>query len=259
MNRLFNIVTVGITCLLCFLFLVLIASMIVELGQESAMKAPRSGEIFFAIKLSVLTATAASLLAVTVSLPVAYLLSRYTFFGKDLLDTLLDLPIVLSPIALGAMLLIFFNTPLGKQVEQQFGPFVFEVKGIILAQFFVVVGLSIRLLKTTFEGIDIEYENLARTLGYNKVQVFFKVVVPMAANGLLASFLLVWGRAIGEFGATVTLAGATTLKTETIPVAIYLSFESADISAALVFITILISVSLAILFFVRKANVFGRS
>ena len=258
MNRLFNIIIIGATCLLSFFFILLIGSMIVELSQESAVKAPRSSEILFAIKLSLLTATVASVIALVISLPVAYLLSRYTFFGKDLLDTLLDLPIVLSPIALGAMLLIFFNTPLGKQIDQQFGPFVFEVKGIILAQFFVVVGLSIRLLKTAFEGIDVEYENLARTLGYNKLQVFFKVMLPMAAKGLLTSFLLVWGRAIGEFGATVTLAGATTLKTETIPVAIYLSFESADISSALVFITILISLSLAILFFVRKANVFGR-
>ncbi len=258
MNRLFNVVTVAAVSLLSFFFLFLIASMVVELGQQSSVKAPHASEVFFALKLSLLTATAASLLAVLVSLPVAYLLSRYQFFGKDLLDTLLDLPIVLSPIALGAMLLIFFNTPLGQHIEQRFGPFVFDVKGIILAQFVVVVGLSIRLLKTSFEGVNVEYENLARTLGYNKVQVFFNVVLPMAARGLLASFLLVWARAIGEFGATVTLAGATTMKTETIPVAIYLSFESADISSALVFIIILISVSLAILFFVRKADAFGR-
>ena len=147
---------------------------------------------------------------------------------------------------------------MGKQIDQALGPFVFEVKGIILAQFFVVIGLSIRLLKSSFDGIDKEYENLARTLGLSKMQVFIKVVLPMAGKGLLATFLLVWARAIGEFGATVTLAGATTLKTETIPVAIYLSFESADISSALVFILILISVSLTILFFVRKANAFAR-
>jgi molybdate transport system permease protein len=153
------------------------------------------------------------------------------------------------------MLLIFFNTSLGKQIEQWLGPFVFEVKGIILAQFFVVVGLSIRLLKATFEGIDPEYETLARSLGYNKMQVFLKVVLPMALKGIISSFLLVWGRAIGEFGATVTLAGATTMKTETIPVAIYLSFESADITSALVYITILVVISLAILFFIRTIKV----
>ena len=134
----------------------------------------------------------------------------------------------------------------------------FEVKGIVLAQFFVIVGLSLRLLKETFQAIDVEYEKLARTLGYNQLQVFAKVVLPMARGGLLAAFLLTWGRAIGEFGATVTLAGAMTMKTETIPVAIYLNFESVDISSAIVFITILISMSFAVLFFVRKTQAYVR-
>ena len=256
-NRVFNVIMWGTTCLLISGFIILIGSMIVELGQESFLKPPHFDEVSFAVKLSLITSTASAVLAILIAIPVAYLFSRYNFFGKNFFDTLLDLPIVLSPIALGAMLLIFFNTPLGRQINQQFGPFVFEVKGIILAQFLVVVGLSIRLLKTTFEGIDIEYESLARTLGYNKMQVFFRVVLPMAGKGLVASFLLVWGRAIGEFGATVTLAGATTMKTETIPVAIYLSFESADIAGALTHITILITISLAILFFLRTAKFFN--
>jgi len=254
MNRTFDIIMWGTASVLIFAFIALFASILVELGQERALSSSHFGEISFAIRLSLLTATIASIFAILVSVPVAYLFSRHTFFGKNFFDTLLDLPIVLSPIALGAMLLIFFNTPFGKQIEQHFGPFVFEVKGIILAQFFVVVGLSIRLLRATFEGIDTEYETLARTLGYSKMQTFFRVVLPMASKGLISSFLLVWGRAIGEFGATVTLAGATTMKTETIPVAIYLSFESADITSALVYITILITISLTILFFVRTVK-----
>ncbi|MFH1842477.1 MAG: ABC transporter permease [bacterium] len=258
MNRLFNIFMVAVLTGLVLFFVVLIVGLVVELGQESALQAPQGDEIWFAIRLSLVTATVASLLALLVSLPVAYFLSRNRFPGKDLLDTLLDLPIVLSPVALGAMLLIFFNTPLGELIDRRFGPFVFEVKGIILAQFFVVLGLAIRLLKTAFEGIDPEYENLARTLGYNRFEVFWRVVLRMAAPGLLTTFLLIWGRAIGEFGATVTLAGATTLKTETLPVAIYLNFESADISSALVFILILIGISLSILFLVRKVDVFQR-
>jgi molybdate transport system permease protein len=124
------------------------------------------------------------------------------------------------------MLLLFFNTALGRQIEHWFGPFVFEVRGIVLAQFVVIVGLSLRLLKETFQAIDVEYENLARSLGCNQMQVFARVVLPMARRGLLAAFLLIWGRAIGEFGATVTLAGATTMKTETIPVAIFLVSSS---------------------------------
>ena len=258
MNRAFNIVIGGISALLIGLFLVLLVSMLLELWQQSSVRPPHFSEILFAARLSLFTATLSSIIALAVSIPVAYVFTRYTFPGKDLFDTLLDLPIVLSPIALGALLLIFFNTPLGKQLEHWFGPFVFEVKGIVLAQFAVIVGLSLRLIKETFHSIDVEYENLARTLGYNKMQVFLRVVLPMARRGLLAAFLLIWGRAIGEFGATVTLAGAMTMKTETIPVAIFLNFESVDISSAIVFITILITMSFAILFFVRKTESYVR-
>lgn len=258
MNRLFNILVVGTSVLLIAFFLGLIASMVQELFTDSVLEGPDSEEIFFAVKLSLITATASALVALVVAIPVAYLLSRYEFFGKALFDTLLDLPVVLSPIALGAMLLIFFNTPFGEYLDRQFGPFVFEVKGVILAQFFVVIGLAIRLMKTTFDSVDLEFENLARTLGFNKMSVFIKVVLPMAKKGLIATLLLVWGRAIGEFGATITLAGATTFKTETIPVAIYLSFESADISNAIVFISILIAISFTVLFFVRKTGAYVR-
>jgi len=258
MNRAFNIFIGGTSALLIALFLVLLVSMLLELWHQSFVRPPHFSEIFFAAKLSLITATLSSVIALVISIPVAYLFSRHSFPGKDFFDTLLDLPIVLSPIALGALLLIFFNTGFGRQIEQWFGPFVFEVRGIVLAQFFVIVGLSLRLLKETFQAIDVEYEKLARTLGYNQFQVFAKVVLPMARGGLLAAFLLTWGRAIGEFGATVTLAGAMTMKTETIPVAIYLNFESVDISSAIVFITILISMSFAVLFFVRKTQTYVR-
>ena len=147
---------------------------------------------------------------------------------------------------------------MGRMLDAWFGPFVFEVRGIVLAQFVVVVGLAIRLLKSTFDGIEPEYEHLARTLGCDRVQVFGKVLLPMAAPGIVAALLLVWGRAIGEFGATVMLAGATTLKTETLPVAIYLNFEAADISSAMMFIAILVTVSFAVLLLVRRLDVRAR-
>jgi molybdate transport system permease protein len=252
MNRLFDTIIWGAGALLILAFLSLFAGMLAELMQEEVLTSPDMHRVWFTIRLSIFTATIASIVAIIVSIPVAYLFSRHTFIFKNFFDTLLDLPIVLSPIALGAMLLIFFNTPVGRQINDLFGPFVFEVKGIILAQFFVVVGLSVRLLKVTFEGIDVEYENLARTLGYGKLRVFFHVLMPLARKGVISALLLTWGKAMGEFGATVTLAGATTLKTETIPVAISLSFESVDITNALIFITILVAISFGILFFVRS-------
>ena len=130
-----------------------------------------SKEIIFAIKLSMVTATIATLISLIIGVPAAYALSRTEFIGKNIIDALLDLPIVLSPIALGAALLIFFSIdkmPLGDY-------FVFEVSGIIVAQFTIVSALTIRLMKSTFDSIDPNYENVARTLGYSKSQAFFKV------------------------------------------------------------------------------------
>jgi molybdate transport system permease protein len=257
MNRLFTVALSAGAAALGIFFLALLFFTVEELLAGGPVTPPDGEEIVFALKLSLFTATVASLLALLVSLPVAYLLARFEFAGKALLDTLLDLPLVLSPIALGAMLLIFFNTAPGRALDARFGPFVFTARGIVLAQFCVVVGLSLRLLKNAFEGIDPEYEHLARTLGCNRLQVFLRVVVPMARKGILAAALLTWGRAIGEFGATVTLAGATPFRTETIPVAISLSFGAADISSALVFILILVAVSLGILFAVRRIGQSG--
>ena len=174
MNRLFNwLLFIPALALAAFLA-VLVAGSIAELTGGSYIRPPDAGRIIFAIRLSLITATAASVLALLIAIPVAYLISRHRFFGKSVLDTLLDLPIVLSPIALGALLMIFFNTAPGRILSDIFGPFVFEVRGIVLAQFCVVVGLAIRLLKTTFEGIDVTYEHLARTLGLNRFQTFLQ-------------------------------------------------------------------------------------
>ncbi len=254
MNRLFQVVVVGTTALLAAALLALVAGLITELVRHSAMQPPDLREVLFAVRLSLLTATSSSVLAVALALPVAYLLSRYRFPGKALLDTLLDLPIVLSPIALGALLLIFFRTPPGRAIEALVGPVVFEVKGIVLAQLAVVIGLAIRLLKATFDGIDPEFEHLARTLGYDRVRVMRRVLLPMAAPGLVATLLLVWGRALGEFGATMMLAGATTMKTETLSVAIHLNFEAADITSAMIFIAVLLGVSFGVLLAVRRLH-----
>ncbi len=249
---LFSAVTLGATAALAGFFLLLIGTAAWEFWRGSFVSPPEAGRVAFAVRLSLLTATTASLLALAVSLPVSYLLARRSFPGKALIDTLLDLPLVLSPVALGAMLLLFFNTPSGRLLERIIGPVVFEVRGIVIAQFCVVVGLCIRLLKTAFEGVDPGYEEVARTLGLDRAATFFRVTVPLARPGITAAFLLAWARAIGEFGATVVLAGAITFKTETVPVSIYLNFATADITGAVAFILILVAVSLSTLFAVRK-------
>jgi len=107
-------------------------------------------------------------------------------------------------------------------------------------------------MKATFDSMGTRYEIVARTLGCNKWQAFFKVTLPLAKNGLLAASIMAWARAVGEFGATITLVGATKMKTETLPIAIYLNLATADIEKAMAIIIILIGLSLSTLIFLRK-------
>jgi molybdate transport system permease protein len=205
----------------------------------------------FAIKLSVTAATLATFFAVLIGLPAAYALSRFEFPGKRIIDTFLEIPMIMSPIALGASLLIFFNTPLGEVIQKEGIFFVFEVPGIILAQFATIAGLTTRLIKSSLDEISPRYEAVARSLGSSPWQAFYRITLPLALRGLIASVILSWAKALGEFGATVTLAGAMPGKTETMPVAIFTALASANIDKTIVLILILVFFGLCTLYGVR--------
>lgn len=250
----FWVVMLGALGFLVFFLLMIIYSLTTMVDWRVMLETVRSRELLFSIKLTLITASLSTIFAVIFAVPASYAISRAEFTGKQVLDTILDLPIVLSPIALGAALLIFFNTSIGSGIENNLLRFVFEVPGIVLAQFVIVTALAVRMMKTTFDGISQRYETVARTLGCNRWQAFFKITLPLAKNGLIASAILAWARAAGEFGATVTLAGATGMKTETLPIAIYLSLSSADVEKAVAVIMVLIAISLVTLVFVRKVG-----
>ena len=248
----FRAATIGALALLCLFFIGILASLFTYTDWGTMAKTLFSREIFLAIRLSVTTATIATFFAVLIGIPAAYAISQTEFPGKSVVDTILDLPIVVSPVALGAALLVFFNNPVGMGIEKYFLRFVFEVPGIVLAQFTVVSALSVRLMKSTFDSIDPRYEQVGRTLGCSKVSVFFRVTLPLARNGLIASCILTWARAVGEFGATITLAGAMKPKTETLPVAIFLSLSTADIEKAIAVIITLVTIAACSLLVLRK-------
>ena len=251
-ERVFRVATISSLALLAIFFIGIIVSMLAYTHWDTFVAALFSKEILFAVRLSVTTATVAAIIAILIAVPVAYAISRARFPGKDIVDSLLDLPIVISPIALGAALLIFFNTPLGAAINNHAVKFVFAVPGIILAQVTVICALAIRLLKSTFDSIDPRYEQVARTLGASKPEAFFRVTLPLSRDGLIASGILTWARAVGEFGATVTLAGATAMKTETLPTAIFLSLASADVEKAIAVIFVLIVIAVVALLVIRK-------
>ncbi len=251
-ERAFRGATISALVLLGLFFTGIVVSMLAYTQWDTFISALFSEEILFAIRLSVITATISAVISILIAIPVAYAISRTSFPGKDIVDSLLDLPIVISPVALGAALLVFFNTPLGAGIDDNIVKFVFSVPGIVLAQFTVISALAIRLLKSTFDGIDPRYEQVARTLGCSKPEAFFRVSLPLARDGLIAAAILTWARAVGEFGATVTLAGATAMKTETLPTAIFLSLASADVSKAIAVIFVLVIIAVAALLVIRK-------
>lgn len=210
-----------------------------------------SERTLFSLKLSLSTATIATAFSVFFAIPSAYALSRFRFFGSQVIDTILELPMIVSPVALGAMLLIFFNTPAGRLIQENGAQFVFTVYGIVLAQFVTTAGIAIRLIKAAMDEIPERYEEVARTLGASPAKAFFTITLPLCKRGILAAAILTWAKALGEFGATITIAGSMSMRTETIPVAIFMRLASADIEGTAVLVLILIVMGLGVLYGVR--------
>jgi molybdate transport system permease protein len=237
-------------CIFIFYF-GLLASLFFSVSPKGFWEALSHPSTLFSIRLSLIAATLATLFAVMVGLPSAYALSRFQFRGKQLIDTFLEIPIIMSPIALGASLLVFFNTPFGEIIQQKGIYFVFEFPGIILAQFASIAGVATRLMKASLDEISPRYEAVARSLGSSAWQAFYRITLPLSFRGLLASVILAWAKAAGEFGATVTLAGAMPGKTETMPIAIFTALASAKIEKTIVLILTLIALGLIALYGVR--------
>jgi len=247
----FRYTMIGAALCIFLFYLGLILSLFYFIGGKGFWETLLNPHTLFSIRLSLLAATAATFFAVLIGLPSAYALSRFQFPGKQIIDTFLELPIIMSPIALGASFLIFFNTPLGELVQQKGIFFIFEVPGIILAQFATVAGLATRLMKASLDEISPRFEAVARSLGSTPWQAFYRITLPLSFKGLLASIILSWAKAFGEFGATVTLAGAMPGKTETMPIAIYTAIASANIDKAVVLILLLVAFGLLTLYGIR--------
>ncbi len=217
-----------------------------------------SERTLFSVRLSLMAATLATLLALFLAIPAAYALSRYRFWGKEAADTVLEFPIIVSPAALGAIILIFFNNPLGEWIQENVIYFVFGFAGIVLAQFVTVLGIAVRMLKAAFDAVPLELETVARTLGASPRYSFFTVTLPLARNGLIAAFILAWAKALGEFGATLMVAGSMAMRTETLPIAIYMRLSNADIERTVALIVVLVSIGLTALFTARHILGGGR-
>lgn len=204
-----------------------------------------SPEIQFAILLSLATSIVSTLICLAIAIPVGYALARYRFLGKRAVSLVLTLPLTLPPLVAGIALLIFFGTtPWGKALDSLGFTVIFTPLGIIVAEVFVNIPYMIRILRSSFSTINPRFEYVAKTLGCSDTGAFLQVTLPMARSGLLAGTVITWSKAMGEFGAVLLLAGATTMRTETLPIALYLNISTGDLDLAVAAATILILISL---------------
>ena len=254
-----KIVTLCFGVVLAGFIMSLLVCVVTHTTPQALVNSLASKEIQFAIRMSLITSIISTVLCIIVAVPAAYGLARYRFPGSSVLNTLLDIPLALPPLVAGVALLIFFGTTsFGKGLSNAGISFVFTPQGIVIAQFFVNVPFMFRILRSTFQGINPRYEYVAQTLGATDSQAFWRVTLPMARNGLVAGSIITWCKGIGEFGAALMVAGATRMKTETLPISLYLNMSCGDLSLAIAAATILIIISLVSLFIFEKYGGFAR-
>lgn len=237
---------------LVFLALPVFAIIERALEEGSFFDVISSSDATEALRISLITTSISLVLTVAFGTPVAYLLARGRFPGHGLLDTLVDLPIVLPPAVGGLGLLMAFGRRgiAGEWLSDQGIEIAFTTTAVVLAQTFVSSPFYIRAAKAGFEAVDREMELVAYTLGSSRTEALRRIAIPMAMPALMAGAVMAWARALGEFGATIMFAGSFTGRTETVPLAVYRSLEG-GVDVPLALSTVLIAVSFSVLLVFR--------
>jgi len=204
--------------------------------------------IWVTLALTLKVAGCATALNLVLGVAAAWLLARRRFPGRDLVDAVLTLPLVLPPTVLGYYLLVVIGRRgwLGAWLHQAFGiQLIFTWQGAVIAATLVAFPLLLKSARTAFEAVDPQLENAARVLGLGEWAVFFRITLPMATPGILAGALLVFARSLGEFGATLMVAGSLPGRTQTLSVAVYEAVQAGqdDTANLLVAITSLTCVA----------------
>lgn len=231
----------------------IISMMLADMSFTSVnhiIEAFRSPEIQFAIKLSFITCTVSMILSIIFGIPIAYIMAFHDFKGKKIIDAIIDIPIILPPLVIGLSLLIFFQTSVGKFIES-YVAITYTTYSIILAQFMVACSFAVRTIYIAFIQIDKRSEQVALTLGANKTQAFFRVLLPQVKRGVFAAASISWARSLGEFGPILVFSGATRNKTEVLSTTVFLELSVGNIEAAVAVSLIMIFAGFTVLILVR--------
>ncbi len=238
-------------------YIVLILAMLVAdasfTSPSHLLRALRSPEIRYAIQLSLITSSITTILSLWVAVPLGYLMSRHQFPGRHLLDGIIDIPIVLPPLVLGLSLLILFQTAPGRWIERQV-PVTYAIPSVILAQFSVACAFAVRTMRVTFDQLNPRSEQVALTLGCNRSQAFWLVVLPEARRGLVTAAALAWARSLGEFGPILVFSGATRMRTEVLSTTVFLELSVGNLEAAIAVSILMIASAIVVLVLLRMAG-----
>ena len=250
------VLTVALALAVLFLILPVVAifantppgDLIDSLGSEASRDA---------LWLSLKTTLAALIIIVVVGTPAAYLLATREFRGKAIVTTAIELPLVLPPAVAGIGLLAAFGPKgiFGSALDDAGVELVLQTAGVVVALTFVAAPFYLRQAQSAFAAVDPKLLDAARTLGASEARAFARVAIPAAGGGIAAGLALAWGRALGEFGATLMFAGSFQGITQTAPLAIFATFAT-DFPAALALSGVLVAVSAALLLSVK---LLGRS
>jgi molybdate transport system permease protein len=196
---------------------------------------------------TLIVALAATILVLPIGVWLAWLLARRRFPGRALVDTLVSLPLVMPPVATGLILLKILGRrgPLGSLLARSGVDVVFTWKAVVIAMAVMGLPLLVRTSRTGFEQVSRRYEDIAETLGATPSRVFFTISLPLAFRSIVAGALLAFSRAIGEFGATIMVAGAIPGRTRTLAVAIFTMTEAGDDREAMVLLAIAVAIAFA--------------
>jgi molybdate transport system permease protein len=206
---------------------------------------------WFPLWLSLRVAAVATLVSLALGLWIAYLLANRRFRGKEVLDALVTLPLVLPPTVLGYYLLVVLgrSSPVGHVYEWAFGgPLVFTWQAAVVASTLHAIPLLVKSARAAFETVDRSYEKAARNLGASDWRVFWRVTLPLSRRAVIAATVLAFARALGDFGATLMIAGDIPGRTQTAAIAIYDAVEGGNTVVARVLVLVLSVMAMAIVY-----------
>jgi len=173
-----------------------------------------------------------------------------------LIDTLVDIPIVLPPLVVGLSLLILFHQPIfGWQMDRWFRdigfPITYNWPAVVLAQFSVACAFSVRTMRVTFDQMNPRAEEVARTLGCTRGQAFLLVALPQARRGVVTAFTIAWARSLGEFGPILIFAGTTRMRTEVLSTSVFLELSTGNLNAAVAVSLLMVLIAVVVLLVLR--------